>query len=68
MLCCLYTRIAVTDNGIGIFKNVVNAMKDYGFTKPTPEDAVIELYKGKFTSVSTRRLKPRSIDEQLKTP
>ena len=52
--CCLYTRIAVSDNGIGIFKNVVNAMKDYGFKNPTPEDAIIELYKGKFTSCPER--------------
>ena len=48
--CCLYTRICLTDDGIGIFRKVTESLKQYGYTSPTLENAVTELYKGKFTS------------------
>ncbi|MBQ9333559.1 MAG: DUF4325 domain-containing protein [Lachnospiraceae bacterium] len=50
----LYTRIVLSDDGIGIFRSVTEAMKQYGFHNPTPEDAVMELYKGRFTSSPER--------------
>ena len=46
----LYTRVIVADNGIGIFHKVIEAMRSYGHKDPVIEDAVAELYKGKFTS------------------
>lgn len=52
--CSLYTRISITDDGIGIFKNIIAAMKEYGFRNPGIDDAVTELYKGKFTSCPER--------------
>ncbi len=48
--CYLYTRISLTDDGIGIFKHVAEAMKGYGKSNASIDDAVTELYKGKFTS------------------
>lgn len=51
---CLYCNITVVDNGIGIFKKVTDAMASYGYRDPRPEDAVTELYKGKFTSCPDR--------------
>ncbi len=50
----LYSMITVTDNGIGIFRKIMNAMKSYGYRDPRIEDAVTELYKGKFTSCPER--------------
>ncbi len=50
----LYTRITVIDDGIGIFRNVICALKEYGYSNPGPEDAVMELYKGKLTSCPQR--------------
>ncbi len=47
---CLYTRVIVADNGVGIFRKVMDAMRTYGHREPMMEDAVAELYKGKFTS------------------
>ncbi len=46
----LYTRISIVDDGIGIYKNVTESMKKYGLPDPRLEDAVTELYKGKFSS------------------
>ena len=50
----LYTRITVIDDGIGIFRNVICTLKEYGYSNPGPEDAVMELYKGKLTSCPQR--------------
>ena len=47
---CLYTRVTIADNGVGIFKKIMEAMSSYGHREPMVEDAVAELYKGKFTS------------------
>ena len=47
---CLYTRVTVADNGVGLFKKVTQAMKSFGHRDPVTEDALAELYKGKFTS------------------
>ena len=46
----LYTRVTVADNGVGIFSKVREAMKSFGHRDPSIDDAVAELYKGKFTS------------------
>lgn len=53
-LNALYSEITVSDDGIGIFRNITEAMKSYGFINPGYEDAVVELYKGKFTSCPER--------------
>ena len=53
-LNCLYSRICIADNGIGIFRNVMETMKKYGYNDPGLGDAVAELYKGKFTSMPER--------------
>lgn len=50
----LYSRICITDDGIGIFRNIIEALKKYGYKDPKIDDAVAELYKGKFTSIPER--------------
>ncbi len=50
----LYNRVIVSDDGIGIFNKIVTAMKRYGYSNPQPEDAITELYKGKFTTCPER--------------
>ena len=52
--CYLYSKITIVDNGIGIFRKIVDTLKQYGYADPRPEDAVTELYKGKFTSCPER--------------
>ena len=52
--CCLYCEITIVDNGVGIFRKVMDALKRFGYPDPLIEDAVIELYKGKFTSCPER--------------
>ena len=52
--CYLYSKITIVDNGIGIFRKIVDTLKHYGYADPRPEDAVTELYKGKFTSCPER--------------
>lgn len=53
-LNCLYSRICITDDGIGIFKNIIDTLKKSGYEEPKYSDAVMELYKGKFTSMPER--------------
>lgn len=53
--CCvlkdyLYTEISIVDDGIGIFKNVQNYLKQQLNGDVTYQDVLIELYKGKLTS------------------
>ena len=50
----LYSKIAICDDGIGIFENIVEAMRSYGYENPRYDDAITELYKGKFTSCPER--------------
>lgn len=50
----LYSRICITDDGIGIFINIIETLKKFGFKDPKIDDAVAELYKGKFTSIPER--------------
>lgn len=50
----LYSRICITDDGIGIFRNIIEMMKKQGYANPQYPDAVMELYKGKFTSMPER--------------
>ncbi|MCR5418724.1 MAG: DUF4325 domain-containing protein [Lachnospiraceae bacterium] len=52
--CCLYTRILMADDGIGIFKKITPELKKYGYRNPRLSDAVAELYKGKFTTCPER--------------
>ena len=52
--CYLYTKAVVTDDGIGIFTKVMNTLRSRGIAAPMIEDAVAELYKGKFTSCPSR--------------
>lgn len=46
----LYTTVAISDDGLGVFCTLLNYMSTHGWTKPEPEDALAELYKGKITS------------------
>lgn len=48
----LYTEITITDDGIGIFKNVQNYLIGQLGKKATYQDALLELYKGKLTTAS----------------
>lgn len=47
---CLYTEISIADDGIGIFENIKEYLKERGLTDNTNQDAVLELYKGKLTT------------------
>ncbi|MCR5589995.1 MAG: DUF4325 domain-containing protein [Lachnospiraceae bacterium] len=49
-MCTLYTEIAMTDDGVGIFRKIADGLMDYGYPHPSLEDAATELYKGKFTT------------------
>ena len=55
-VCCrvvkdvLYTEITITDDGIGVFKNVQNYLTAELGKKATYQDALVELYKGKLTT------------------
>lgn len=51
---CLYSEITVSDDGVGVFKNIMNYMKQSGNQGFCIQDAVGELYKGKFTSCPER--------------
>lgn len=46
----LYTRIVITDDGVGIFQTLTEYMKTHGWKNPKLEEALLELYKGKITS------------------
>lgn len=46
----LYTEITITDDGVGIFKNVQNYLAQQLGRKATYQDALTELYKGKLTT------------------
>ncbi len=52
--CFPYSRVTMVDDGIGIFTKIRNAMTKYGYKDPLIEEAVTELYKGKFTSCPER--------------
>ena len=55
-ICCrivkdaLYTEIAITDDGIGIFKNIQNYLNTTIGKKVTYQEVLTELYKGKMTT------------------
>ena len=48
----IYTEITITDDGIGIFKNVQNYLTEQLGKKATYQDALMELYKGKLTTAT----------------
>lgn len=48
----LYTDITITDDGIGIFKNIQNFFLAQMDRSVTYHEALAELYKGKFTTTS----------------
>lgn len=55
--CCvvkdaIYTEITITDDGIGIFKNIQNYLMKELDKKVTYQDVLTELYKGKLTTAS----------------
>ena len=58
VICCrvvkdaLYTEITITDDGIGIFKNVQNYLTEKLGKKVTYQDTLMELYKGKLTTAA----------------
>lgn len=46
----LFTEISVTDDGIGIFKNIRDNLCERTGLIADYQDAIVELYKGKFTT------------------
>lgn len=46
----LYTEISITDDGIGIFENIKSVLSSMLKQHVDNQDALIELYKGKFTT------------------
>lgn len=48
----LYTEITITDDGIGVFKNVQNYLEEKLSKDVTYQDVLTELYKGKLTTAS----------------
>ena len=46
---CLYTTIVIVDNGKGVFRTLFPALEEKGWKNPKPEDAIVELLKGKIT-------------------
>lgn len=46
----LYSRVIIFDDGIGAFRSMQQAMQQQGWEKPGLADALVELYKGKYTS------------------
>ena len=47
---CLYTTITISDDGVGAFSTLAEAMKTKGCQNPKVEDVMVELLKGKLTS------------------
>ena len=52
--CCLYNRITIADDGVGIFRKICDVLKTFGMKNPRPEDAVTELFIGKMTTLPDR--------------
>lgn len=50
----LYSRVVIVDDGVGVFQTLMEYMAGHGWKNPCAEDALIELYKGKFTSDAGR--------------
>ena len=48
--CFLYTKIIIFDDGIGAFKSIIEYKKKNGSKDYDLREAVLELYKGKFTT------------------
>ncbi|MBQ8803958.1 MAG: STAS-like domain-containing protein [Tyzzerella sp.] len=48
----LYTEITITDDGIGIFKNIQNYLTVELGKRVTYQDVLVELYKGKMTTAA----------------
>lgn len=55
-ICCrvtqdyLHTEISIMDNGIGIFRGIQSFLEEHTQREVTYQDALLELYKGKFTT------------------
>lgn len=49
----LYTEISIIDNGIGVFKKIQTHLNQLLGYQTSYQDALTELYKGKFTTAST---------------
>ncbi|MDE5717985.1 MAG: DUF4325 domain-containing protein [Lachnospiraceae bacterium] len=46
----LYTTVVIMDDGVGVFRTLMEYMAGHGWKEPDEEDALVELYKGKITS------------------
>ena len=46
----LFSKVIIIDDGIGAFRTLVEYMRKNDWANPQIEDALLELYKGKFTS------------------
>ncbi len=46
----LYTELSIVDDGTGIFRVITDYLNEHGGMNAGFEDAILELYKGKFTT------------------
>lgn len=49
----LYTTVLVVDDGVGVFRTLMDYMAGHGWDEPDEKDALVELYKGKITSAAS---------------
>lgn len=49
----LYTTVLIADDGVGVFRTLVDYMAGHGWNEPDEKDALVELYKGKITSAAS---------------
>lgn len=50
----LFGRVVIVDDGVGVFQTLLEYMAGHGWDHPCADDALLELYKGKFTSDADR--------------
>lgn len=46
----LYSSVVIVDDGVGVFRTLLQHMAKNGWDNPSEEDAMVELYKGRITS------------------
>ncbi len=49
----LYTTVVIVDDGVGVFRTLMDYMAGHGWNEPDEKDALVELYKGKITSAAS---------------
>lgn len=49
----MYTTVLILDDGVGVFRTLMDYMAGHGWNEPDEKDALVELYKGKITSAAS---------------